>query len=700
MGSNLPVQSAQCDSKTYKVLFCLMDRRRCLVATGLLLSWLVASSAPAGAQTRHPMTLVELAELQRMFSPQLSPDGATLAYFLSSSSWKTNRLVFHMWRQPLGGTPQQLTFTEGGDFPIVRWSPDGKTLLFLRDGQLWLMPADGGEPRALSKHATGVAVGPGQSPTWSPDGALVYFLASDPRTAEERERDRVRDDVYGFDEAFKQRHLWKIIVSTGAESQITTGDATVIEYRLSPDGKRVTYERAASPSEGDAYRAEVWVMDSSGENARALTSNTIQEFGLELSPDNSQVLFLADTNDRFEPSFPTNLFIVPTAGGTPRPVVPDFRHAFDGATWAPDGRSIIAAVNMGVHSEFYQIDVATHRARQLTDGQHYIAPGWTLVASAERMVFQLDEPTRFGDVWTLPIRDNAPPTRVTGLFDRLEREIALPRQEKTEWKSSDGTTIEGVLFYPVGYEPGKRYPLVVQMHGGPMESDKFGAGAGLVLNYVPVLAAKGYAVLRPNYRGSVGYGVAFYRDVVNGYFHNMVPDILTGVDHLVQTGVADPDKLIVMGWSAGGTLVNKLVTMTDRFKAASSGAGVANWISLWAQTDNTSFRRTWFGGTPWQQNAPIETFWNNSPIKDVSRVKTPTLFFSGDADIRVPMPQSIEMYRALKSLNVPTHLYVGPREGHGWGDLRRLIYKANAELEWFDKYALGRTYVWEKPPTP
>jgi dipeptidyl aminopeptidase/acylaminoacyl peptidase len=628
-----------------------------------------------------------------MFSPQLASNGTTLAYFVSSPDWKTNRLVFHMWRQPIGGAPQQLTFTEGGDIPLVRWSPDSKTLLFMRDGQLWLLPADGGEPRALTKHATSVS-----SPSWSPDGTIVYFLASDPRTAEERDRDRVRDDVYGFDETFKHRHVWKIVVSTGAETQLTSGETTINEYRLSPDGKRIAFERAPTPSDGDAFRGEVWTMEAGGGNARALTSNSIEERNVELSPDNSQVLFLADTNERFEPFYPTNLFTVPAAGGTPRPVVPDFRYTFDQATWAPDGRSIFATVNMGVHSELYQIDVAAHSARQLTDGQHYIAPGWTVVPPAERMVFQMDEPTRFGDVWTLPLRGAASPTRVTGLFDRLERDIALPRQEKVEWKGADGTTIEGVLFYPIGYEQGKRYPLVVQMHGGPMESDKFGGGPGLVLTYVPVLAAKGYAVLRPNYRGSVGYGTAFYRDVVNGYFHNMTSDILAGVDHLVQTGVVDPDKLIAMGWSAGGTLVNKLVTVTDRFKAGSAGAGVANWTSLWGQTDNTSFRRTWFGGTPWQKNAPIDAFWSNSPVKDASNVKTPTLLFAGESDIRVPPAQSIEMYRALKSQNVPTHLYIAPREGHTWGDLRHQIFKANAELEWFEKYAFGRTYTWEKPP--
>jgi dipeptidyl aminopeptidase/acylaminoacyl peptidase len=302
-------------------------------------------------------------------------------------------------------------------------------------------------------------------------------------------------------------------------------------------------------------------------------------------------------------------------------------------------------------------------------------------------------------VWTLPLAGGqATPARVTSHFDALERDVALPRQEKVAWKGTDGTTIEGVLFYPIGYEPGRKYPLVVQLHGGPMESDKFGAGPGLLLNFFPVLTAKGYAVLRPNYRGSLGYGNAFFRDVVNGYFNNMTSDVLAGIDALVQRGIADPDRLVAMGFSAGGTLVNKLVATTDRFKAGSAGAGVANWVSLWAQTDNTSFRRTWFAGTPWQKNAPIDRFWNSSPLKDVSNVKTPTLFFAGEGDQRVPMAQSIEMYRALKSNGVPTHLYAAPREGHQWGELRHQLFKANTELEWFEKYAMSRSYVWEKAP--
>jgi dipeptidyl aminopeptidase/acylaminoacyl peptidase len=647
-----------------------------------------------------PMTLVELAELPRVIGPQLSPDGRMVAYMLTQADWKAGRLVYHLWRQEVsGGAPTQLTFSEAGDIPVVRWSPDSRTLLFMRDGQISLLPAGGGESRVLTRHTPGVSAVP--SPSWAPDGTAVYFAAFDPPAADERERSRVRDDVFPLDENFRQRHLWKIVVSTGAETQLTSGESSVMDYKLSADGKRIAVQRAPSPLELDAHRGEVWVMDAGGENARALTSNTIEESGLELSPDNSQVLFLAGTNSRFEPYYPTSLFVVPAAGGSVRAVLPDYRYTIEQATWAPDGRSILANVNMGVHSELFRIEVASGRTQQLTDGAHFIAPGWTAVPSAGKIVMQLDEPTRFGDVWVMPIAGGpSTPTRVTGHFDRLEREVALPRQEKIEWKSADGATIEGMLIYPIDYQPGRRYPLVVQMHGGPMESDKFGAGPGLVLNFFPVLAAKGYAVLRPNYRGSTGYGIVFYRDVVNGYFRNMTSDILAGIDHLIQAGVADPDRLVAMGWSAGGTLVNKLVTMTDRFKAGSAGAGIANWTSLYAQTDKTSFRTTWFGGTPWQKNARTDLFWDNSPLKDVANVKTPTLLFAGEGDQRVPMAQSIEMYRALKSNGVPTRLYIAPREGHQWAELRHLLFKANTELEWFDKHALGRTHVWEKAPQP
>jgi dipeptidyl aminopeptidase/acylaminoacyl peptidase len=656
--------------------------------------------APTHAQTSRPATLVGLAELPRVIDPQLSPDGQFVTYLLSHVDWKANRPIFHLWRQAVaGGRPVQLTSSANGEVPGTRWSPDGKSIAFARDGQLMLIAAEGGEPRALTRHATGVS-----SPSWSPDGQFMYFLASDPRTAEERERDRLRDDVVALDENYKPRRLWKVTVVSGAEQSLTRGDSSVLAYHVSRDGTRIALQIAPTPLAGDAYRGEIWVMDANGANARALTRNDVEEDEPELSPDNSQVLFLADSNAKLERYYNTNLFLVPATGGTPRALLPDFPYAVDRATWSPDGRSILASVNMGVHSEIFRIDVSSRTAKQVTDGRHAIPPApaaaWMLEPKAEQLAFLFDEPTRFGDVWTLSVSgtSGSSPVRVTGVFDALERDLDLPRQEKVEWKGTDGVTIEGLLYYPSNYDARRRYPLVVQLHGGPQESDKFGAGAGLRQDYFPVLTARGYAVFRPNYRGSAGYGNAFYRDVIGGYFKNMHLDVLAGVDFLIKRGIADPDRLVVMGWSAGGHLTNKLITVTDRFKAASSGAGAADWTSLYGQSDISANRTIWFGGTPWQKNAPIATFWNNSPVKDAANVKTPTLFFVGENDARVPLPQSQEMHRALKTNGVPTYLYVAPREGHQWTELRHLIFKANTELEWFDKYALGRTYVWEKAP--
>ncbi|PYR18079.1 MAG: hypothetical protein DMF98_26210, partial [Acidobacteria bacterium] len=647
---------------------------------------------------RRPMTLVDLAELPRLLDPQLSPDGRTLTYMRSHADWKAGRPVWNLWRQPIGGAPEQLTFGETGEAPgTTRWSPDGRTLVFWRDGQLHLLPAGGGEARALTHHATNVSAG--IPPAWTPDGSAVYFAASDPRTADEREREGVRDDVYALDETtFKHRHVWKVAVGTGAETQMTSGDWSVLGFRLSRDGTRIVFHRAPSPLTADTPLGEIWIMDANGANARALTHNTIEESGAELSPDNRQVLFLAESNDRLEPYYNSNLFVAPVDGGPVRLMLPDFKYAVDQAAWAPDGQSIYAIVNMGVHSEVFRIDARSGRSAQLTDGKHYIPPGWNIVGPAGTMVMQFDEPTRFGDVYTMSLREKSAPTRVTDTFDRLERDFILPRQEKFEWVSNDGTAIEGVLFYPLEFDPARKYPVVVQMHGGPFESDKFGAGAGLVMNYFPVLTAKGYLVLRPNYRGSTGYGNEFFRDVIGHYFKNMPFDIISGVDALIQRGIADPDRLVLMGWSAGGHLTNKLISMTSRFKAAASGASVANWTSLYGQTDTRMNRTIWFGGTPWQQNAPIAAYWDSSPLKDVARVTTPTLLLAGENDARVPKEQAIEMFRALRSNAVPTRLWIAPREPHQWGELRHLLFKANVELEWFEKYAMGRTYVWEKAP--
>ncbi len=644
---------------------------------------------------QRPMTLVDMLNVPRISDPQLSPDGREIVFVQSDANWKADRRINHIWRINTDGSglAQLTNGTDGEADP--HWSPDGKTIAFVAKRgdaearQIYLLSAAGGEGAPLTSHATAVS-----NITWSPDGASIYFLAPEPKTDQEKAREKAKDDVFRFDENYKQQHLWNITVATKTERRITEGNFSVMDYRLSKDGRKIVLRRAPTPLLEDSDQNEIWVMDAGGGNARQITHNKVQESGASLSPDGSQILFTAGANQQFEPYYNSKLFVVPAEGGEARVLMPDLPYEVERAAWSKDGSSIFFLANMGVHSELFEVSAQGGKPRQLTDGKHALT-AWTLANPVNEHVFTLQEMSSPGEVWILDAPGGTP-RKVTSVFDYLTRDFRLPRQERVEWKGADGVAVEGLVYYPLDYVQGRRYPLVVQTHGGPQASDKFGFGGGL--NYVPVLAARGYVVLQPNYRGSTGYGDAFLRDMVGHYFRNAHLDVMAGVDYLIKAGIADPDRMVKMGWSGGGHMTNKIITFTTRFKAASSGAGAANWVSMYAQSDTRTFRTPWFGGTPWQKDAPISVYWDNSPLKDVSKVTTPTIFLVGQNDPRVPEPQSIEMSRALKSNGVPTHLYVAPREPHGWAELRHQLFKMNVELEWFEKYATQRPYTWEKAP--
>ncbi|HTS24267.1 MAG TPA: S9 family peptidase [Bryobacteraceae bacterium] len=645
---------------------------------------------------QRPMTLVDIIDQPLVNDPQLSPDRRQIAFVESVANWKADKRISHIWRINADGTGlvQMTSGADGENMP--RWSPDGKTIAFIAKrgtepdavNQIFLLSTSGGEALPLTTHATAVT-----NIQWSPDGASLYFRAADPKPDEQKAREKLKDDVFMYDEDFQQQHLWNVAVAGKSEHRLTQGNYSVLAYSLSEDGKKIALHRAPTPQIEDGDQSEVWVMDANGSNAKQITHNQVQESDAELSPDGSQVLFLSQANAKFDTYYNRKLFLTSSGGGEIRLLMADLPYEIDKASWSKDGRSIYFLANMGVHSELFKVPVQGGKPEQLTNGKHAIG-AWTMSGSSNAQVFTSQEMTSPGEIW---IMEGASPRKVTAVHERLAREFKLPRQERVEWKGADGVTVEGLLYYPLDYQEGKRYPLAVQTHGGPQASDKYGFGGSQ--NYVPVLAAKGYAVLQPNYRGSTGYGDAFLRDMVGHYFQNAHLDVLAGVDYLIKTGIADPDHLVKMGWSGGGHMTNKIITVTDRFKAASAGAGAADWVSMYAQSDVRTYRTPWFGGTPWQKDAPINVYWDNSPLKDVWKVKTPTIFLVGQNDVRVPQPQSVEMYRALKSNGIPTHLYVAPREPHGWAELRHVLFKMNVELDWFEKYAMNRQYAWEKAPT-
>ena len=653
------------------------------------------------------MTVIDMLEVPELGDPQLSPDGAEILYTVSVADWKENKRIRHIHRVRADGSDgRQFTSGANGE-SSPRWSPDGSRFLFTtkRSGeernQAYVMPKDGGEALALTHHSTGVS-----NPQWSGDGNAVLFLAADKESAEEAAKKKAKDDVFALDEEEKQVHLWRQGVEPGQkEEQLTSGDYTVLQYSISQDGRRIALLRAPSPRFGDNDRAEVWVMDVDGKNALRLTDNRVDESFPSLSPDDSQVVFTSGANDKFAPYYANRAFLVPAQGGTPRVAAPNFPYAIDRAVFTADGRSLLLGANLGVRNELFVLELASGTYRQLTKGDHELS-GLSYVPKLGRAALVVDQPDNPGEIWMLDVASpagkpaaataSAAPRQVTHVSERYARDFKLGKVERLEWQGADGVTVDGVLHYPVDYVPGQRYPLVVQTHGGPRSSDRLIFGDWS--EYAKVLTGMGYAVLQPNYRGSTGYGDAFLRDMVGGYFKQSHLDVMAGVDKAIAIGLADPERLVKMGWSAGGHMTNKIITFTDRFKAASSGAGAANWLSMFGQSDTRSYREPWFLGTPWSQGARIDLFWEHSPIKDVAKVKTPTIFLVGEADVRVPPPQSYEMHRALKSNGVPTHLYIAPREPHVWDELRHRLFKINVELDWFEKYARGRTYTWAKAP--
>jgi len=668
-----------------------MLRRSVLFLVGALIPAVVLG------QTTRPMTVVDLLEVPQLRDPQLSPDGHQLVYTLAEADWKANKRISHLWRVDTegGGDAIQLTNGEKGE-TSPRWSPDGRTIAFVAErgeddnAQIYVLSNRGGEASPLTSHDTAVS-----SIQWSPDGVYLYFVAPEPKTKEEKKRDERKDDVFAFDENYQQRHLWRIAVADETEERITSGDFSIGGYRLSRDGAKIAHHRSPSPLYDNRDEGEVWLMDSDGSDGVKLTDNTVSEFGAELSPDGQWVLFRSDSSDELETYFNDNIFLVPAAGGPHRMLLPNMPHEVQEAHWSEDGGSIYFGANTGVRSELFKVDVSSEKLTQLTRGDHSIS-GWQYALESDQHVFGINERTNAGDVHWMPADGGAEPVQISHVYDQLSRDFELPRQEAIQWKGEDGAEVEGLLFYPLDYQEGNRYPLVVQTHGGPAASDKFGFGRWS--NYVQVLTGMGYFVLKPNYRGSTGYGDEVLRDMVGHYFRQAHLDVMTGVDYLIDEGLVDGERMAKMGWSGGGHMTNKIITYTDRFKAASSGAGAVNWISMYGQSDVRIYRTPWFGGTPWQEDAPIDTYWGNSPLKDIYKVTTPTLVLVGENDVRVPPPQSVELYRALKTNGVPTHLYMAPREPHGWRELRHELFKVNVELDWFEHYVRDRDYVWETAP--
>jgi len=722
-------------------------RNVCRIAIALTVVVLGVQSAAAQANTsRRPMAFMDVMSMRSAGGVSVSPDGKWMLYTLSVPDWKAGKSFTDIYLVSLDagvGSTRQMTFTKGKNETSPRWSRDGKFFVFASNreapasaatqNQLYMMRPDGGEARRitdakdgvgafafsrdgkwlafsagkddeqqiwtiaidkietdgpiqLTKHATPVS-----SWQFSFDSRRIYFLSPDVFDKANKERKEKKFDVRIRNEEPPMNELWAFDLDSKKESRLTAGDGySVSGITLSRDSKWIGFEGQAKDrylrtiTEASDY-ADLYLLEvSSGKIERLTNNHDINESALSFSPDSSMIAFSASDDATYFRN--QKLYVRPVAGGEWRKLGADFDYDISAGFWSKDGKTIYFNAGIRATNQLCSVSLDNGKVTQLTREQ--AAMNVTHDADNGVITINYSDPVTPANVYTASLEqlpNRSAWKRLTDTNPQIQQ-IALGETDVVQWKSSDGRMVEGILVKPVGYEKGKRYPLIVQIHGGPAGADllNFNASYGY---YSHVYAGAGYACFLPNYRGSSNYGEKHRMEISGDYFRLGYDDIMAGVDYLIAQGIVDGDKMGAMGWSAGGHWSNWILTHTNRFKAISSGAGAMNWISMYAQSDIQRNREFYYGGLPYDH---FEEYWNVSPLKYIKNAKTPTLIHVVEGDPRVPRPQSEELHMALKKLGVPTEFMVYPGSTHGIPDARNQMVKMVSEFNWFEKWIRGK----------
>ncbi len=703
-------------------------RRTATIAVFFLLPGL-----PATAQDDAQGWTPALSMRYRAVGPTaISPDGSRVAFVVREPLMEGSKSEFtsQVWLADTGGGGAvQWTRGErsagGPDF-----SPDGRWLSFTtaRDGegngeartQVWALPLAGGEGRPLTAAVNAVG-----SYRWSPDGSRIAFTMQDPETADEKKAHEEKRDVILVDQDYKYAHLYVVALAPDAEEpatpvRLTEGDFHVTGFSWAPDGSRIVFshqsdprintgrlngdlslvtvpsaaeigdilrEREAAAGEAAAGEARAEGTDEAdaGPHPAAVGEVTplVEGAGVEgdphWSPDGAWIVY-SSTGDQPEPIGLGDLYVVSPDGGAPRELAetPDRSASILG--WSGDSREVYVSESVGTTRPVLAVPLEGEVVRQVTSGDGVLG-SVALSRDARHMAFTWQTTDTPWDVYVSDVA-RYEPKRLTELHADVPRP-AMGRTELLRWTAPDGLEIEGLLTYPVDYQEGRRYPLILNVHGGPagVFSQSFtGAPSVYMLQY---FADKGFAILRPNPRGSTGYGKDFRYANFRDWGYGDFSDLMSGVDQVIDMGVAAPDSLLLMGWSYGGYMTSWAVTQTDRFKAASMGAGLPDLISMTTTTDIQDYLVGHMGAEFWED---YDEYQRHSAIYHIADVVTPTQVIHGAEDLRVPFTQGQEFYRALQRRGVPTEMIVYPRTPHGPREPKFIMDVSERILAWFEKY--------------
>jgi len=640
------------------------------------------ATVPQAAAAPPPApTIDQLVELKRVTSVALSPDGNLVAYVLREANWDENAFETEIWlADPASGETRRLTNAKKSS-NAPAFSPDGRRLAFASDRgekrQVYLIDPRGGEAEALTTAEEGVA-----SFAWSPDGGAIAFAAQDPKGDAMKEREKKDGEYEVVDQDHRMTHLHVIDLAAKKPRRLTEGAFTVGSFDWSPDGAEIVFDHRKSPDASDGGSADISIVTVADAKLRPLVTQAGPDADPVFSPDGSKIAFeSAMARERF---YYTNGYIavVPRSGGTPTNLTASFDEDASLVDWGPDG--IWMAADQRTEEALFRLNPETKAiARVALDGVP-VAFSFSFDRAFERVAFVGSSARAYPEA-CLASTGGGAVTRLSRLSEQLA-DWTLGTSEVVSWKSQDGTAIEGVLRKPPGYVPGQKRPLLVLVHGGPTGTSRPSVVGGNYVYPVELFLAKGALILDPNYRGSAGYGEAFRALNVRNLGVGDAWDVLSGIDHLVRQGLADPSRVGVMGWSQGGYISAFLATHdAARFRAVSVGAGISNWVTYYANTDIHPFTRQYLGANPWDD---MDVYRKTSPMTYIKGAKVPVLIQHGDGDRRVPLPNAYELYQGLVDQGVEAKLVVFKGFGHGLNKPKAVRAALEQNLSWFSERVL------------